>query len=292
MANIKDLKKRIKSTKQTLKITKAMKLISAAKMAKAQDAVLQARPYSQEMWKTIGLLTRQKPDYKHCYLKKNNSEKILLLVVSSNKGLCGGYNSQLAKSVNEFLKQHSSHDITMVNIGKKVRELAKRTVELGTLYTFKKSDPTHQEISDLSFELADQFRNEKYGKLIIAYNEFISAIKFQPTLKTVLPMVVEHTESVKKHEEKNVLTHDFKYDIDSHELLDELIPQAFLSHIYTAILDALAAEHGARMAAMDSASKNCSEQIRKFTLVMNKLRQAEITTELIEVVSGAEALNG
>jgi F-type H+-transporting ATPase subunit gamma len=289
MANIKDLKKRIKSTKQTLKITKAMKLISAAKLAKAQDAVLQARPYSEELLRTIKLMTSLRAEDNHPFLKELDSKKICLLVMSSNKGLCGGYNSQLAKLVLEYVRFHGAQNVTVINIGKKVRELVKKSAQLGDLFTFKKSDPSHEEIVELSSALARQFVEGKFGKLVVAYNEFVSAIKFNPMYKTILPMALnkeDHSLSM------NQLSYDFKYDVKADVLLDDLIPKAFYSSVYTALLDALASEHGSRMAAMDSASKNCSEQIRKFTLVMNKLRQAEITTELIEVVSGAEALNG
>ena len=287
MANIKDLKKKIRSTKGTLKITTAMKLVSAAKLAKAQHAITNSRPYANELEETIRTVSALVRNYYHPYLKASENKQALLLVISSNKGLCGGYNSQLAKEVRNFLGE-TDLDVKVHFIGKKVKELVQNQVNVGKMYEFERMEPTFAEYKDIAEELGDLFRSGEYGKVLIAYNQFNSAISFTPTVKQMLPMTLD--QSVKEElEQKHPF--DFKYEPDARDILDNLIPQAYLSSAYTCLLDALAAEHGSRMSSMDSAKNNCKDMIRKLTLKMNKLRQAGITTELIEVVSGAESIN-
>jgi F-type H+-transporting ATPase subunit gamma len=289
MANIKDLKKKIKSTKGTLKITTAMKLVSAAKLARAQQAIQGCRPYATELEDTIKTISALVDNYNHAYLNEDSDNKrAALLVISANKGLCGGYNSQLAKKVTNWIDQ-SDNDTKVYFVGKKVREVIGKNVNEGKFYTFEKNDPTFLEMESVGKELADLFMTGEIGRVYVAYNVFLSAIAFEPTVKQVLPMTLEETEK-KNVEEK--FPFDFKYDPSPESILDALIPEAYGSTIYTCLLDGVAAEHGSRMAAMDSAVGNCKDAIRSLTLKMNKLRQAAVTTELIEVVSGAESLNG
>lgn len=289
MANIKELKKKIKSTKGTLKITTAMKLVSAAKLNKAQHAIQSSRPYADELENTIKTISALVKDYSHPYLESNPENKqAALLVISSNKGLCGGYNSQLAKAVKNFLAE-TQLDVKVYFIGKKVRELIVKEVNEGKFYEFEKSEPGFAEIDEVGNELADLFTNGEFGQVYVAYNKFQSAIAFDPTVKQLLPLTLEVSEK-KELEEK--FPFDFKYDPSPEKILDEIIPETFNSSLYTSLLDGIASEHGSRMSAMDSAVSNCKDMIRTQTLKMNKLRQAAITTELIEVVSGAESLNG
>ncbi len=288
MANIKDLKKKIKSTKNTLKITSAMKLVSAAKLNRAQQAIQSARPYALELEDTIKTISALVQDYSHNFLEENESQHEVLLVISSNKGLCGGYNSQLAKSVKKFAEEKGDN-LKVFYIGKKVRELTAKDVNFGEEYFFEKTEPSFEEIQKISRELSRMFSSGEVGKVHIAYNVFVSAIQVDPTVKQVLPMSLD--ESVKEELQKDY-PFDFKYEPSPEAILNDLIPEAYISTMWTALLDAVAAEHGSRMTAMDSAVGNCEEAIRSLTLKMNKLRQAAITTELIEVVSGAESLNG
>lgn len=288
MANIKELKKRIKSTKGTFKITSAMKLVSAAKLNKAQHAIQSSRPFANELEDSIKTISALVQNYSHTYLQTNASKFEVLLVISSDKGLCGGYNSSLAKAVREF-KKTKDDNLKVFFIGKKVRELIQKEVNVGKTFTFAKADPTFEEIQKIGNELAELFSTGEVGKVHIAYNQFQSAISTIPTVKQVLPMTLD---AKVKEELKEKFPFDFKYEPSPEVILDELIPEAYISAIWTAQLDAKAAEHGSRMTAMDNAVKNCKEAIRSLTLKMNKLRQAAITTELIEVVSGAESLNG
>ncbi len=289
MANIKDLKKKIKTTKSTLKITSAMKLVSASKLAKAQQAITNSRPYSEELETTIKTISALVNDYNHEYLVENKeNNRTLLLVISANKGLCGGYNSQLAKEVRKFITE-SDLDIKVNFIGRKVRDLIKNDVNVGKSYTFEKGDATFAEIQTIATELGEMFKQGEIGRVLVAYNKFNSAISFTPTIRQVLPMSLDRSE---KAELKEKFPFDFKYDPSPSEILDSLIPEAYVTGMFTSLLDGVAAEHGSRMVAMDNATGNCKDAIKALTIKMNKLRQAAITTELIEVVSGAESLNG
>ena len=288
MANIKELKKKIKSTKSTLKITSAMKLVSAAKLAKAQHLIVNSRPYTIELENTIKIASAIVSDYTHGYLKEDNkNHNSILLVVSSDKGLCGGYNSQMVKEVRKYIAKHPEKSFKVFFIGKKVREVLSKEVNMGKQFHFEKFDPTYLEIDAVAKELVGYFESGEVGSVFVAYNLFNSAISFTPTFKILLPMTLDLS---KKEEVKRNFPFDFKYEPGHKEILVNLIPKALVDIIYTSILDAQASEHGSRMAAMDNAAKNSKDIIRKITLKMNKLRQAAITTELIEVISGAESL--
>jgi len=289
MANIKDLKKKIKSTKGTFKITKAMKLVSAAKLNKAQIRILGLRPYSTELEETVRTVSALATNYNNPFFTQKENNKAVVLVISSDKGLAGAYNSSLAKTVRKFVNEHADEDLKFFWIGKKVRDLVTKEVNSGKTFTFAKIEPTYEEVRKIADELGSMFLNGEVGKVYVAYNSFISAIAFDSQVRQMLPMVVapETKEAIKAK-----YPYDFKYEPTAEEILDTLVPEVYLTSVYTCVLDAIAAEHGARMNAMENASKNCKEMIKKLTLKMNKLRQAKITTELIEVVSGAESLNG
>lgn len=289
MANIKDLKKKIKSTKGTFKITKAMKLVSAAKLNKAQVRILGLRPYSIELEGTVRTVSALAQDYTNNYFLPKDNNKSVVLVLSSDKGLCGGYNSTLAKTVKRFIAEHKDEDLKFFWIGKKVRDLISKEVNSGLTYTFKKNEPTYEEVRKIADELGSLFATGEVGKVYVAYNSFISAIAFDSTVRQLLPMQVSESA---KEEIKIKYPYDFKYDPSAEQILDTLVPEVYLTTVYTCVLDAIASEHGSRMNAMENASKNSKEVIKKLSLKMNKLRQAKITTELIEVVSGAESLNG
>jgi F-type H+-transporting ATPase subunit gamma len=289
MANIKDLKKKIKSTKGTFKITKAMKLVSAAKLNKAQVRILDLRPYSSELEGTVRTVSALAQNYTNEYFLPKDNNKSVVLVISSDKGLCGGYNSQLAKTIRRFTAENKNEDFKFFWIGKKVRDLLSKEVNSGKTFTFAKIDPSYEEVRKLAEEIGSMFMAGEVGKVYVAYNSFISAIAFDSTVRQLLPMQVP--EKVKE-EIKTAYPYDFKYDPSAETILDTLVPEVYLTTVYTCVLDAIASEHGSRMNAMENASKNCKDMIKKLSLKMNKLRQAKITTELIEVVSGAESLNG
>ncbi|HLE11929.1 MAG: ATP synthase F1 subunit gamma [Bdellovibrionales bacterium RIFOXYD12_FULL_39_22] len=290
MANVKELKKKIKSVKGTLKITSAMKLVSAAKLNRAQQNVLGARPYANELERTIKIVSALVQKYQHPFLSEagEKSGKVALLVISASKGLCGGYNTQLAKAVKHFV-EGSKEEVEVYYIGTKVNVILGNLVKVVKTFEYEKLEPTLTEIQKTCNELAALFEESKVEKIYVAYNLFKSVISFIPTIKQALPMTLSTADA---EEAKKNFPFDFKYTPNSKEILDTLIPEAYYNNIFTCVLDAIAAEHGSRMAAMDNASNNCKEAIRTLTLKMNKLRQSAITTELIEVVSGAESLKG
>jgi F-type H+-transporting ATPase subunit gamma len=220
--------------------------------------------------------------------EKSDNNKAVLLVISSDKGLCGSYNSQLAKKVRKFLDE-TKLDVKVYFIGKKVRDLVANTYNKGKTYSFVKAEPSFVEMEHVGVELGELFTTGEVGKIFVAYNIFNSAISFDPEVKQLLPMTLDQSEKEAMAEK---FPFDFKYEPNATEILNTLIPQTYISTLYTALLDGVAAEHGSRMAAMDSATSNCKKAIRTLSIKMNKLRQAAITTELSEVVSGAESLNG
>ncbi len=289
MANVKDLKKKIKSTKGTLKITKAMKLVSASKLNRAQVRILGLRPYSTELEETVRTVSALAQNYSNEYFTQKENQKAVVLVISSDKGLAGAYNSSLAKTVRRFTDEHGKEDLKFFWIGKKVRDLLQKEVNSGKTFTFAKADPTYEEIRKVADELGQMFLGGEVGKVYVAYNSFISAIAFDSKVRQLLPMQVSAHD---KETIKSRYPYDFKYEPSANQILDTLVPEVYLTTVYTCMLDAIASEHGSRMNAMENASKNCKEMVKKLTLKMNKLRQARITTELIEVVSGAESLNG
>ena len=289
MANIKELKKKIKSTKGTFKITKAMKLVSASKLNKAQARILGLRPYSTELEGTVRTVAALATDYTNDFFVQRDNKQSVVLVISSDKGLAGGYNSQLGKTVRRFIAEKPDEDLKFFWIGKKVRDLLVKEVNSGKTFTFAKAEPTYEEVRKVADELGQMFMTGEVGKVYVAYNSFISAIAFDSKVRQLLPM------QVSAHDKDTIKTkypYDFKYEPGAAEILDTLVPEVYLTTVYTCMLDAIASEHGSRMNAMENASKNSKEVIKKLSLKMNKMRQARITTELIEVVSGAESLNG
>jgi F-type H+-transporting ATPase subunit gamma len=228
-------------------------------------------------------------NYSNDYFKAKDNNRAIVLVISSDKGLCGGYNSQLAKTVRRFKVEHKDEDLKFVWIGKKVRDLISKEVNSGHTFTFAKNEPTYEEVRKIADEIGAQFMLGEVGKVYVAYNSFISAIAFDSKVRQLLPMQVSEKA---KEEIKTQYPYDFKYDPSAEQILDTLVPEVYLTTVYTCVLDAIASEHGSRMNAMENASKNCKDMVKRLSLKMNKLRQAKITTELIEVVSGAESLNG
>jgi F-type H+-transporting ATPase subunit gamma len=289
MANIKELKKKIKSTKGTYKITRAMKLVSASKLNRAQVRILGLRPYSTELEETVRTVSALAVDYTNEYFTPKENNKAVVLVISSDKGLCGGYNSSLAKTVRRFAAENKGEDLKFYWIGRKVKELLQKEVNSGKTFTFLKQDASYEEVRKVADEIGAMFIAGEVGKVYVAYNSFISAIAFDSKVRQLLPMQVSAAD---KEIIKSKYPYDFKYEPGAEQILDTLVPEVYLTTVYTCVLDAVASEHGSRMNAMENASKNSKEVIKKLSLKMNKMRQARITTELIEVVSGAESLNG
>ena len=293
MPSLKDLKNRIESVKSTRKITKAMQMVAAAKLRRAQEAAEAARPYAESMGAVLGNLARAARDSESApkLLKGTGSDQThLLVVMTAERGLCGGFNSsivRLAKSRIEDLKA-AGKTVKILTVGRKGREQLKR--EYGDLFV------GHVDLSGLKnvgYDNAETIAREVLGRFdagefdvaTIFFNRFKSVISQIPTARQIIPAVVEEEEGAAE-----AAPRFYEYEPDEEEILARLLPQAVTSQIFSALLENAASEQGARMSAMDSATRNAGEMIDKLTILYNRSRQAAITKELIEIISGAEAL--
>ena len=293
MASLRDIRKRIKSVKSTRQITKAMKMVSAAKLRKAQEAVVSARPYGDTLERLIAdIAARVEPGaVTHPLLAGRPEKKAEVILVTSDRGLAGGFNGNIAKRAWKFIREEgaSLESVTVTTIGRKGGDfLRARSVPLrkdwpGTFAKLKWD--TAVEISE---EVAQRFISGEVDSVYLAYNEFVSAISQKITFQKLLPF--EAATSAEKNPATQRSLIDFKYEPDPQSVFEALIPTALYTRIYRALLESVASEHGARMTAMEAATKNAGEMIGKLTLFYNRTRQATITKELMEIVSGAEAL--
>jgi F-type H+-transporting ATPase subunit gamma len=286
MANLKAIKKRIVSVKNTRQITKAMKMVSAAKLRRAQENVVAARPYAKKLGEVLGRLTAI-PDADASPLQQKREVKnALLLVVTSDRGLCGGFNTNLCKAADRFVHEHKAEypSISVMTIGRKGYEYLKNRQKVyknqaGVLNKFN-----YQTAAILAEEVINGFLAEEYDEVFLIYNAFRSVMAQDITMERLLPVTPPAAA------ESDEFPPVYIYEPDKESLLNELLPKNVEVQIYRSLLESTASEHGARMTAMDSASKNADEMIGKLTLQYNRARQAAITTELIEIISGAESI--
>jgi F-type H+-transporting ATPase subunit gamma len=290
MAGLKDIRNRIVSVKSTRQITSAMKMVSAAKLKKAQDRVVQIRPYANKLKDVLAEVSSGlDKNHKGIYNTQRKVEKVLIVLIASNRGLCGAFNANICKKafsvINEKYSDLSAEQIKFVCIGKKANDYVKK---LGYEIVL-----TGNELFDnLSFEssveystyLMEEFKNGNFDKIELVYNSFKNAAVHQQTAETFLPMQIEADERDNPS--------DYIFEPDMEKIMEEMIPKALRIQFFKAVIDSNAAEHGARMTAMHQATDNASELIKELTLIYNKARQAAITNEILEITSGAEALNG
>jgi F-type H+-transporting ATPase subunit gamma len=295
MPSLDDLKKRIASVKSTQKITKAMKMVAAAKLRKAQEAAEQSRPYADNMKNLMDSISRGfiQTDSSRNLLTGNDEDKTYLLVLfTSERGLCGGFNSQISKSLKEKIVelQKQNKEVKIICIGKKGYDIIKRqynelivdTIDLSEIKSVQYGDA--KEISD---KIIKMYFDAEFDKCLIFYNKFKSVISQVPTEQQVVPAeIVEQTDNEDKVMDNNFI----EFEPNEKEILEELLPLNFAVQIFKALLESSASEQGSRMSAMDNASRNASDMIDSLTLFYNRSRQAVITKELIEIISGAEAV--
>ena len=295
MPSLDDLKKRIASVKSTQKITKAMKMVAAAKLRKAQEAAEQSRPYADNMKYLMDSISRGfiQTDSSRNLLTGNDEDKTYLLVLfTSERGLCGGFNSQISKSLKEKIVelQKQNKEVKIICIGKKGYDIIKRqyselivdTIDLSEIKSVQYGDA--KEISD---KIIKMYFDAEFDKCLIFYNKFKSVISQVPTEQQVVPAeIVEQTDNEDKVMDNNFI----EFEPNEKEILEELLPLNFAVQIFKALLESSASEQGSRMSAMDNASRNASDMIDSLTLFYNRSRQAVITKELIEIISGAEAV--
>ena len=295
MPSLDDLKKRIASVKSTQKITKAMKMVAAAKLRKAQEAAEQSRPYADNMKNLMDSISRGfiQTDSSRNLLTGSDKDKTYLLVLfTSERGLCGGFNSQISKSLKEKIVelQKQNKEVKIICIGKKGYDIIKRqyselivdTIDLSEIKSVQYGDA--KEISD---RIIKMYFDAEFDKCLIFYNKFKSVISQVPTEQQVVPAeIVEQTDN----EDKVIDNNFIEFEPNEKEILEELLPLNFAVQIFKALLESSASEQGSRMSAMDNASRNASDMIDSLTLFYNRSRQAVITKELIEIISGAEAV--
>jgi F-type H+-transporting ATPase subunit gamma len=288
MASLKSIKKRIVSVKNTRQITKAMKMVSAAKLRRAQENVVAARPYAQKMGEVLQSLAGNLEGDLHPLLQKRDAKKLLLIVVTSDRGLCGGFNSNLCKAGERYIKEKQSEfeQISIMTVGRKGYEFLKSRHTVYKNFPNILSKPNYQAAAMLAQDVIEGYLAEEYDQVVMLFNSFRTVMSQDITFQQLLPIVPEEKATA---DEAGV---EFIYEPSVDDLLTEILPKNIEVQIFKAMLESVAGEHGARMTAMDSASKNASEMIGKLTLQYNRARQAAITTELMEIISGAESIKG
>ena len=289
MAKTQDIKRRIRSISNTKQLTNAMKMVSAAKLRKTQERMMQARPYAERTLNILRSLALRANPESHPLLQPHGDQKIEVILVTADKGLCGPFNSALIRECEPVLdpKQQGGPDpdIVLSAVGRKGRDYFKRRghgLERQWTDVFRHVD--FSSAAEIARSVIDLYAKRERDKVFIVYNEFKSAIQAKPIVQQLLPVSPLELDT-------GELTHDYIYEPPAAALFAELLPHYVEIQVFRALLESTAAEHAARMTAMDAATKNAGELIESLTLTMNRVRQASITTEIIEVVSGAEALN-
>ncbi|HNR52446.1 MAG: ATP synthase F1 subunit gamma [Bacteriovoracaceae bacterium] len=286
MASLKDLKNRIGSVKKTEQITSAMRMVAAAKLRRAQSDIIAARPYAIKTNEVlISLVTRTNPDM-HPLLRVREPKKCVLVVVASDRGLCGSFNQNVFRRADAFIKENKGkyEELSLVLVGKRSRDFFKRK-QVKIRKSIVIGNPSYELASEIGDDLIDGYINGEFDELYIIFNEFKSAMTQILHEDRVLP--VERIES-----DDEMVKVEYLCEPTEDVLLDALLPMSLKIFFYRALLESAASEHGARMTAMESASGNAGDMIEKLSIKYNRARQAAITTELMEVVSGAEALKG
>ena len=286
MANLKEIRNRITSIKSTMQITSAMKMVSAAKLKKAQDAITAMRPYSSKLTELLqNLSATLDVDSGGAYATQREVSKVLMVVVTSNRGLCGGFNSSITKEVVRTI-QHKYQNVTvdLLTIGKKGGDVLGKTYNIIEKRNEIFEDLTFNNVSLIAKKLMEMYVDGTYDKIELVYNQFKNAATQIPQIEQYLPIKpIEISENVS-------VNSDYIFEPSKEEIVEALIPKALKTQLYKALRDSFASEHGARMTAMHKATDNAKDLRNELLLTYNKARQAAITNEILEIVGGAEAL--
>ena len=292
MASLDDLKKRIKSVKSTQKITKAMKMVAAAKLRKAQESAEKGRPYSQKMQNIILNLTKSINDPQNApklLVGTGENKKYLCVVLTADRGLCGGFNSNICKLAKNNFKKILSEgkDLKIITVGSKGLDQIKREYGKYVIkkFSFKeKKQITFEEANIVGNEIISLFKQNEFDKCILFFNNFKNVITQIPQAQQIIPTEVN---KINKSDEK---TFSYEFEPEEDEILEDLLPKNISTQVFKALLENAASEQGSRMTAMDNATRNAGDLVDKLTINYNRSRQASITKELIEIISGAESL--
>jgi F-type H+-transporting ATPase subunit gamma len=292
MPSLDDLKKRIKSVKSTQKITKAMKMVAAAKLRKAQESAEKGRPYSQKMQNIILNLTNSINDPQNApklLVGNGNDKTYLCLVLTADRGLCGGFNSNICKLAKTNFKKilNEGKELKIITVGSKGLDQIKREYGKYVIKKFSFKDKkkiTFVEAETIGNEIINLFNNNEFDKCILFYNNFKNVITQIPQAQQIIPA----EKKLAKDDNKELISYEFEPDED--EILEDLLPKNISTQVFKAFLENAASEQGSRMTAMDNATRNAGDLVDKLTINYNRSRQASITKELIEIISGAESL--
>jgi len=291
MANLKEIRNRIQSVGSTMQITSAMKMVSAAKLKRAQDAIVQMRPYAVKLQEILGNLSASLDLSENPFSEIREEKNVLIVAISSNRGLCGGFNNNIIKRVNILVSKYGENtSVTVLPIGKKVKDAFKNSTYINRDEQFPSgleemfNDLTFDKVTDVAERLMDSFAKGKYDKIVVVYNQFVNAASQKITVEQLLPIV--------SSDEAKDSGSDYIFEPSKQEIVEDLIPKTIRIQLFKGILDSYASEHGARMTAMHKATDNAADMQKSLKLVYNKARQAAITNEILEIVGGAEALNG
>lgn len=288
MATLKEIRKRIGSVKNTQQITRAMKMVSGAKLRRAEENIMAARPYAKKIAEVVTNIARRIEVREHPLIAEREIKTVNLMLITSDRGLCGAFNMNLVKEAVKYREESkdSYEEIGLSLVGKKGADYFKKRkthtfdeyLNLGGKYDYTLA-------SKIGDRLIEGYCSGEWDAVCIVYSEFKSAMTQIPTVQQILPIPISEVDP-----EKPTLLVDYIYEPSAWELLDDILPRYVKNQVFRALLDTLASEHGARMVAMDSASTNASEMIDKLTLKFNRVRQSAITKELMEIIGGAEAL--
>ena len=291
MANLKEIRTRITSVNSTMQITSAMKMVSAAKLKRAQNAVVQMRPYAEKLQEILSNVSSSIDTADNPFVKIREEKNILLVALTSNRGLCGGFNNNVIKKTKTLVREYGESSITVLPVGKKANDAFKNSSYLAKDNLPQNSaslwdDLNFENVNSLTKELMSSYENGDFDRIIVVYNSFKNAAVQIIKAEQLLPIVKADSVS------ENTDNTDYIFEPSQEEIIVDLIPNSLKVTFYKAMLDSLASEHGARMTAMHKATDNASELIKELKLTYNKARQAAITNEILEIVGGAEALNG
>ncbi|MDC0909773.1 ATP synthase F1 subunit gamma [Flavobacteriaceae bacterium] len=283
MANLKEIRNRISSVSSTMQITSAMKMVSAAKLKKAQDAITAMRPYSNKLTEILQSLSSS-IDSDNKYAQKRDVKKVLIVSITSNRGLCGGFNSNIFKKSTELANSiYNDSDVSFVAIGKKGNDFLQKSFNVESNHIDIFDNLNMENVSLIAESLMEMFISEDFDKIDIVYNKFKNAATQVVVSEQFLP--------ISDVEDNSNNNSDYIFEPSKKEIIEELIPKSLKNQLFKAIRDSWASEHGARMTAMHKATDNATELRDQLKLAYNQARQAAITNEILEIVGGAEALN-
>lgn len=290
MANLKEIRSRISSVGSTMQITGAMKMVSAAKLKKAQDAIVQMRPYANKLRELMNNVSSAMNDeIGGEFTAQRPKQNILVVAITSNRGLAGAFNSNVIKEVNRLTnEEYNGKNVHLITVGKKGNDILKKSHNVVDNRSFIWDDFTFGNVSDLAEKIMEQFKDESYDEVRVVYNNFKNAGTQIIMNESFLPISLDELVD----EEKSSTEIDYIFEPNKKEILLELIPKTLKTQLFKSMLDSHAAEHGARMTAMHKATDNAEELQRELKLQYNKARQAAITNEILEIVGGADALDG